>query len=63
MRTVHSPPPNAEQIAALVARASALIERVERDGPKLPPSKRAEIEIELVVVKRLLKELGYTGTA
>jgi hypothetical protein len=63
MRTVHSPPPNAEKIIALVARASALIERVDRDGPKLSPQNRAVIEMELALVKRLLLQLGYTSTA
>lgn len=63
MRTIHSPPPNAKQIAALVARATALIERVDSVASKLAPQKRAQIETELAVVKRLLEELGYTGTA
>ena len=60
MRTVLSPPPNAAQIAALLARATALIERV---GTKLAPHKRAEIETEIALVKRLLEKLGYRGTA
>ena len=63
VRTVLSPPPNATQIAALAARATALIERVEREGKKLAPHKRAELETELALVKRLLEMLGYRGTA
>ena len=63
VRTVLSPSPNAAQQAALVARATALIERVQRDGPKLAPHKRAALESELAVVHRLLEQLGYQGTA
>ena len=63
MRRVHSPPPRAAQLAALVARATALIERVDRVGASLSPYKRAQIETELAVVKRLVDLLGYRGTA
>ena len=63
VRTVLSPRPNAAEIAALVARATALIERVQRDGSKLAPHKRAALESELAVVHRLLEQLGYQGTA
>ena len=63
VRTLLSPPPNAAQLAALVARATALIERVQRDGPKLAPQKRAALESELAIVHRLLEQLGYQGTA
>ena len=63
MRTVLSPPPNAAQLAALVARATALIERAQLDGPKLAPHKRADLEAELALVHRLLEQLGYRGTA
>ena len=63
VRTVLSPRPNAAEIAALVARATALIERVQRDGSKLAPQKRAALESELAIVHRLLEQLGYQGTA
>jgi hypothetical protein len=63
VRTLHSPPPKAAQLAALVARATALIERVDRLGASLSPSKRAQIETELAVVKRLVELLGYRGKA
>jgi hypothetical protein len=63
VRTVLSPSPNATYVAALIARAAALMERADRDGPKLSPQKRAELETEIAVVKRLLKKLGYQGTA
>jgi len=63
VRTVLSSPPNAAQHAALVARATALIERAHRMEKKIPPHKRAEIETELALVRRLLEQLGYQGTA
>jgi hypothetical protein len=40
-----------------------LLERADREGKRLAPNKRAELEIELALVKRLLEELGYRGTA
>jgi len=64
VRTVSSPPPNGfKNHAALVARATALIERVHRIRANLAPDKRAELESKLASVKRLLEQLGYRGTA
>jgi hypothetical protein len=63
VRTVLSRPRNAEPIAALVARASALIERVDRVAAKATPQKRAQLETAVAVMKRLLAKIGYRGTA
>jgi len=63
VRTALSPPPNSEQLAALIARATALIERANRVAAKLAPSKRAALESELVLMHRLLEQLGFRGTA
>ena len=64
VRTILSRPPNGvTKYAALVARATALIERVDRVGAKRAPHKRAELESKLASVKRLLEQLGYRGTA
>jgi hypothetical protein len=56
---VFSPHPNAARIASLIARELDLTERAARLGPKLALSKRAEIQCELVVVRRLLEHLGH----
>jgi hypothetical protein len=61
--TVFSPSPKSAKIAALIARELTLIERLHKLGSTLALRKRAEIECELAVVHRVLKQLGYLGEA
>ena len=63
MRTVYSPSPKAADFTALLEREMALTERARSILPKLTPAKRAEIEREIAVVRRLLDQLGYQRTA
>ena len=63
VRTVYSPRPDAAKVAALLAREITLAERARSIVPKLRPGERAEIELELAVVRRLLKLLGYSELA
>jgi len=63
VRTLQSPPPRGAEHAAVVARATALLERVRRVATTLPAGKRMEIERRLVVVHRMLEKLGFRGTA
>jgi len=56
---VFSPRPNGALIASLIARQVDLTERAARLGLKLALSKRVELESELIVVRKLLEQLGY----